>query len=290
VLSIDTWAQDALADLWARPGVHRVGLALVEGGGRRLRFTASDRDEGARVEWCDVDAYDDVPLNIAVRNRAMIVGSLEELSDRFPDYVEGQRDTSTLALAVVPVEAAGRPVGGYVLFFDRLQSFDDRQLQEFEHLGRELGEALGRARRGEPRRAVAAAAADTAPSLGVTAEHEVMPEAAAVAGARKFLRRTLEGWGVEEETADTAVLCLSELVTNAVIHSHDGCVVRVRLDEGVLHTTVRDHGTAHAASHVQVEDPLRVHGRGLLVVEALATRWGYELDTEGTTVWFELEV
>ena len=86
------------------------------------------------------------------------------------------------------------------------------------------------------------------------------------------------------------MLCLSELVTNAVIHSHDGCLGRVRLDQGVLHTTVRDHGTAGAASEVQLEDPLRVHGRGLLVVEALATRWGYELDTEGTTVWFELAV
>ena len=115
-----------------------------------------------------------------------------------------------------------------------------------------------------------------------------MPEAAAVAGARKFLRRTLDNWDVDEETADTAVLCLSELVTNAVIHSHAGCLVRVRLDQGVLRTTVRDHGTAGAASEVLLEDPLRVHGRGLLVVEALAARWGYELDTEGTTFGFEL--
>ena len=290
MLSIDTWAQDALAHLSARPGVRRVGLALVEGGGRRLLFTASDRDGGPSVEWCDVDAYDDVPLNVALRSRAMIVGSLEELSGRFADYVRRQRGTSTLALAAVPVEAAGRPVGGYVLFFDSPQSFDDRHRHELEHLGQELGEALGRARRGEPRQAVAAPADDAAAALGVMAEHEVMPEAAAVAGARKFLRRTLDNWDVDEETADTAVLCLSELVTNAVIHSHAGCLVRVRLDQGVLRTTVRDHGTAGAASEVQLEDPLRVHGRGLLVVEALATRWGYELDTEGTTVWFELAV
>jgi anti-sigma regulatory factor (Ser/Thr protein kinase) len=291
VLSIDTWAQDALAQLSARPGVRRVGLALVEGGGRRLLFTASDRDEAPSVDWCDVDAYDDVPLNVALRSRAMIVGSLEELSPRFSDFVARQRGTSNRALAAVPVEAGGRPVGGYVLFFDRHQSFDDRQRQELERLGRELGEALGRARQGEPRQAaVEAPPHDTPSALGITADHEVTPEAAAVAGARKFLRRTLDGWDVDEEIADTAVLCLSELVTNAVIHSHAGCIVRVRLEDAVLRTTVRDHGTAGAASHVPFEDPLRVHGRGLLVVEALATRWGYELDTEGTTVWFELEV
>jgi anti-sigma regulatory factor (Ser/Thr protein kinase) len=111
-----------------------------------------------------------------------------------------------------------------------------------------------------------------------------------VAEARRFLRKTLNRWGVDEEIADTAVLCLSELVTNAVIHSHAGCSVRVSLEDGLLTTTVRDRGTADAASITALEEPLQVHGRGLLVVEALASRWGYELDAAGTTVWFELEV
>jgi hypothetical protein len=33
-----------------------------------------------------------------------------------------------------------------------------------------------------------------------------------------------------------------------------------------------------------------VHGRGLELVAALAARWGYELDADGTTVWFALEL
>lgn len=106
---------------------------------------------------------------------------------------------------------------------------------------------------------------------------------------RRFRRRTLDDWRIDEETTDTAVLCLSELVTNAVIHAHAGCVVRVLLEQGILTTTVRDTGTPDATSVEQLDDPLRVHGRGLQLLDALATRWGSELDTVGTTVWFVLE-
>lgn len=298
VLGIDTWAQDALASLADRPGVRRVGLALVEGGGRRLRFTASDRpghgqgdvQGGRAVEWCDVDAYDDVPLNVALRSGAMVVGTLEDLSERFPDYVERQAGTPTVALAAVPVHAAGRPVGGYVLFFDHLQTFDGDQRHELAHVGRQLGTTLQRARlRDVPRPTSDASDEPVPPGVLVTA-HDVTPDPAAVAVARRFLRQTLDSWDVDDETADTAVLCLSELVTNAVIHSHAGCSVQVRLEENVLTTTVRDGGTADAATLAQLDDPLQVHGRGLKVVDALAARWGYELDSGGNTVWFVLNV
>ena len=35
---------------------------------------------------------------------------------------------------------------------------------------------------------------------------------------------------------------------------------------------------------------MRVHGRGLQLVEALSDRWGSERDAAGTTVWFALEL
>jgi hypothetical protein len=44
---LTAWAHDALASTNVLPGVWRMGLALAEGGGRRLRFTASDRDTDA---------------------------------------------------------------------------------------------------------------------------------------------------------------------------------------------------------------------------------------------------
>jgi len=291
VLSIDTWAQDALRRLCALPGVGRAGLGLTEGGGRRLRFTASDRemDADALLSWCDVDAYDDVPLNGAVRNAAMLVGVLDDLADRYPDFVGLQRATSTVALAAVPMVAGGRTMGGYLLYFDVPQAFDDTQCADLARTGRGLGAGLRQAQRAEARRPVLAPLADPVGPDVLMAEHGVVHDPAAVGEARRFLRRTLGDWEVEEDTADTAVLCLSELVTNALIHSHAGCAVRVQLEDGVLTTTVRDSGTADAASVSSLEDPLQVHGRGLRLVDALAVGWGYDLDTMGTTVWFVLD-
>jgi anti-sigma regulatory factor (Ser/Thr protein kinase) len=110
-----------------------------------------------------------------------------------------------------------------------------------------------------------------------------------VSGSRRFLRRTLTDWGVDEETTEIAVLCLSELVTNAVIHTQTGCEVRVSLEQGIVTITVRDGGNPNHALTVPLEDPLQVHGRGLLLVDALAKQWGSELNDVGTTVWFVLE-
>ncbi|MDP3891721.1 ATP-binding protein [Nocardioides sp.] len=286
--SIAQWAREALAQISALPGVRRVGLALSEGGGRRLTFTASDRAHDAEVEWCHVDAYDDVPLNTAVRSTRPVIGALADLDERFAEFVERQRGTSTEAIAAVPIVAAGQTLGGFVVFFDEEQAFDRTQRQELTDIGADLGAGLRSAQRGRERPATALVHEPVARGAA-TASHEVAPEAAAVGPARRFLRTTLRDWGLDEDLNDRAVLCLSELVTNAVVHAHSGCVVRVLLDRGVLTTTVMDNGTAEAPTTESSDDPLRVHGHGLQLIEALATRWGSELDTMGTTVWFVLE-
>ena len=73
-LSVDRWAQDALASVTHLARVHRAGLVLPDGGGRRLRFTANDRVNDGTVDWCHIDAYDDVPLNTAVRTGQPVLG------------------------------------------------------------------------------------------------------------------------------------------------------------------------------------------------------------------------
>lgn len=270
------------------PVVRRVGLALAEGGGRRLRFTANDRSVGGAVDWCHVDAYEDVPLNTVVRTGRAVLGALDELEPRYGEFVHGQRRTPTAALAAVPIIAAGQILGGFVLYFDRPQAFGQSQQAELTRLAENLGAALRRAQRGEDRPQLVLAEAPVPPGA-VAAVHTVPPHPAAVGEARRFLKSTLDDWGIDEETTDTAVLCLSELVTNAVIHAHAGCVVRVLLEEDILTTTVRDNGTTDDALVESLVDPLRVHGRGLQVVDALATRWGSELDSVGTSVWFVLD-
>lgn len=282
---VDSWAWRALQTSMQRPGVHRVGLAVPEGGGRRLRFTASDREVERSVPWCHIDAYDDLPLNTAVREGRAVMGTLEELTHRYASFAERQQDSPTTAVAAVPMVAAGQVAGAFILFYDRLEAFLDEDpgalAAEAARLGSELRDV---------RRHTAPPPEDTSVPPGAqAATHRVAATPAAVGGARRFLRATLAEWGVHEDIADTAVLCLSELVTNAVIHTDGGCLVRVTLDHGVLTTTVRDSGDGPGTAP-PAADPLQVHGRGLRVVDALATRWGSEAHADGTSVWFVLDL
>ena len=114
----------------------------------------------------------------------------------------------------------------------------------------------------------------------------------AVGTARRFVRRQLAEWDVDDDTSDTAVLCLSELVTNAVIHAGASSELLLTLDDGMLTVAVRDHGgaTTTAAEVVGDDDPMRVFGRGLVLVEALSDSWGSERDAVGTTSWFVLDL
>lgn len=282
------WTRSALARLGEIPGVWRVGLALIEGGGRQLRFTASDRALAEGIEWCRVDAYDDVPLNTAIRTGTSVLGALEDIEDAYPDFVARQSGTATVAVAAVPIVAAGQPLGGYVMFFDHPQAFDRKKRLELANVGADLGSALRRIQRRGYSPDVAHVEEPQPPGTAV-ALHNVPPDPTAVAQARRFLRTTLQDWGIDEDTTEAAVLCLSELVTNAVIHSHGGCVVRVLLEGGALTTTVRGSSTPDGAAVEVPYDPLPVHGRGLQLVEALAARWGHQLEPVGSTAWFVLE-
>ena len=107
--------------------------------------------------------------------------------------------------------------------------------------------------------------------------------------ARRFIRTTLTGWAVTEDTIDTAELCASELVTNAVIHTGTAAELTVRLDDDVLTVEVRDSGGEGTVRAESLDDPLTISGRGLSLVEALTTAWSAERSADGTTVWFELE-
>ena len=105
--------------------------------------------------------------------------------------------------------------------------------------------------------------------------------------ARRFLSTILAG----QPAADDAVLCLSELVSNAVLHSHSGrpggqFTVRVEMNENLVRVEVLDGG----GSWTGAGSPDEQHGRGLNIVSQLAVAWGRDGDSEtGWTVWYELD-
>jgi anti-sigma regulatory factor (Ser/Thr protein kinase) len=112
--------------------------------------------------------------------------------------------------------------------------------------------------------------------------------------ARAILRAALGSWGVEQEVAEAAELILSELVTNAlrVPVQSDRRVgvrfIRTPMDE-VLRLEVSDAGAGRPGVRAPRDD--EACGRGLLLVEALAQRWGVEARPGGIgkTIFAELK-
>jgi anti-sigma regulatory factor (Ser/Thr protein kinase) len=285
---IDEIATSLLTDLTALPGVRRVGFALSEGGGRRLRFTASDRRTQGRVEWCHIDAYDDVPLTRVVRTGEPLLGDRDSLDPRFDAFVAGQPD-EVRGFAALPLPGIGSPIGGLIVFLEEEWAFDQAQRRLLEATARRTAEAVRRVRVG------GAALHDDEDEAdegdGILSARIVLDDDPRSAGAaRRFLREFLARAEVSEELAATAELCLSELVTNAIVHAGSRSELRATLDTN-LTVSVRDRGgPADDAAPDADADPLRVHGRGLQLVEALADRWGSEHDAVGTSVWFALEI
>jgi anti-sigma regulatory factor (Ser/Thr protein kinase) len=123
-----------------------------------------------------------------------------------------------------------------------------------------------------------------------TASHDFPADVSASPQARRVLAGWLRTWGVADDLVQTAQLCLSELVTNAVIHADTPARVTARLDDERLLVLVQDRGNRGAARRADGHDPTDIAGRGLLMVDALATAWSAEHSADGTTVWFELDL
>ena len=107
--------------------------------------------------------------------------------------------------------------------------------------------------------------------------------------ARRFVAGVLSDWSLSEEVVERATLCVSELVTNAIIHAGSETTVTVRSDVSHLLLLVHDNGS-HNRVRLDEAGPDEISGRGLSLVEALCTAWNVEQSTDGTVVWCELEL
>jgi anti-sigma regulatory factor (Ser/Thr protein kinase) len=87
---------------------------------------------------------------------------------------------------------------------------------------------------------------------------------------------------------ETTALCLSELVTNAVVHGGAACHVQLAGEDGTLTVEVRNAGSPRDLPRLEVRDPMRGHGRGHQVVDALASQWGAARDGAGFSAWLVL--
>lgn len=114
---------------------------------------------------------------------------------------------------------------------------------------------------------------------------EFSAEATAPALVRSFVRAELAGWDLARLT-DVAELLVSEVVTNAVRHAGTGGTVELRRTEQGIRIDVADHGSGVPVR--RTPGPDEIAGRGLGIVDTLASRWGVEELEDGKVVWFEL--
>jgi anti-anti-sigma regulatory factor len=109
------------------------------------------------------------------------------------------------------------------------------------------------------------------------------PTRYAPALAREELTNFCARWGVPAEHEAPAVI-VSELVTNAVVHTNTAIDVTLRLTGPILQIAVRDLGGGRVHL-VPVTDESSDHGRGLVLVDALASAWGTFVPRYGKVVW-----
>ncbi|MEV0278433.1 ATP-binding protein [Streptomyces sp. NPDC050610] len=146
---------------------------------------------------------------------------------------------------------------------------------------------------------------------------EIRPDPAEVGRARRWARSRLAGSGIgaDEPLADTLLLLISELVTNAVVHT--GCPAVLRMLFPVVRAgfggegrrdgdsrggaAAMEAGAGAGTVRVEVTDisecpPRQRHadgeetgGRGLELVDGLADRWGWRPEGTGKSIWCEVD-
>ncbi|MFD3822254.1 SpoIIE family protein phosphatase [Streptomyces sp. NPDC058625] len=111
-----------------------------------------------------------------------------------------------------------------------------------------------------------------------------------IAEARQHLRELLHDW-CSPDQVDSAVLLLSEVLTNVLVHTDADALLQAEVISGPegrrMHIEVTDGGPD--LPHIRTPGELASSGRGLLLIELLAHTWGVSPRGKGKSIWFELD-
>ena len=118
-------------------------------------------------------------------------------------------------------------------------------------------------------------------------------EGLGVRDVRSYVRRSLESTDHSFDLGDVDLM-VCEIATNAVRHTNSGLPgggvrVSVLVSATRLRVEVQDEGGARARPIVPPQrNGLSESGRGLMIVDGLADRWGIVDGEDGVSVWFEV--
>ena len=115
-------------------------------------------------------------------------------------------------------------------------------------------------------------------ALAATVHEQTFPATTESIGAARRFVATATG-----EHHEHLSLVTSELVTNAVLHGEGPVTVRVERSDDGLRLAVHDRGAG--TPRPERPESHAPSGRGLRIVETVATRWGTDPDESGKWVW-----
>jgi anti-sigma regulatory factor (Ser/Thr protein kinase) len=108
-----------------------------------------------------------------------------------------------------------------------------------------------------------------------------------LAVARSIVRSRLRHHS--DETIEIAILLTTELLANAIEHGAGQPRIALHIDESQLIVRVHDEDPTIDLAPLPLE-PTRLRGRGLAMVDALASAWGVDRVWDGKAVWFLLNL
>jgi hypothetical protein len=136
---------------------------------------------------------------------------------------------------------------------------------------------------------VEAVAAAEGPPAVARADRTFVPGKGAPSEARALIGDVCRAWRIPE-ALDSALVVLSEMVTNAIVHASGLVHVTAVLRRPHLHLVVRDHSTEPPRRAPTLGPSLSLSGRGLPLLDAMCTSWGYLSNDTGKAVWARVRV
>ncbi|MGW0825066.1 ATP-binding SpoIIE family protein phosphatase [Streptomyces sp. NPDC002845] len=127
------------------------------------------------------------------------------------------------------------------------------------------------------------------PTVRRTALTIAQAEPERIAAARQQVREMLHDWACEDQV-DSAVLLVSEMLTNVLVHTDADAllVAEMASEPGKRRMRIEVTDTSDDLPHKRHPGELASSGRGLVLTELLADAWGVDPRGEGKSIWFEL--
>ncbi len=126
------------------------------------------------------------------------------------------------------------------------------------------------------------------PAVRTAVLRELPNAATACADGRRFVAEHLSRWQVPAQVSDEATLLTSELIANAVRHAPPPLCLEITVDTNKIRIDVHDSDPMLPV--LTRPDFTSRGGRGVWLVDTIASRWGYRPEPPGKVVWFEMDL